>query len=181
MKKYEFTGETINHNGKILKRIKRLSDGLIGGWIEKESNLSHKGNCFVFDNAKVFNNAQVFENAQVFSNVQVYENALVFGNAQVFNKAQVFNNAQVYGDAKVFNNALVYGHSELTKGMRASKKVKNILGFTYNITISDDYIKIGCQVKSKKAWLKVTKKQAVNMGLLEGEYKQCYILIKTLQ
>ena len=36
-KKYEFTGETKTlGNGTILQRIRRLSDGVFGGWIEKE-------------------------------------------------------------------------------------------------------------------------------------------------
>jgi hypothetical protein len=38
-KKYEFTGETLNFNGIILKRIRRISDKLIGGWIQSEDNL----------------------------------------------------------------------------------------------------------------------------------------------
>ena len=51
MPKYEFTGETktIDFCGRFitLKRIRRIKDGFIGGWIEKEENLSHKGICFV--------------------------------------------------------------------------------------------------------------------------------------
>lgn len=31
--KYEFTDETMNYEGCILYRIKRLSDGKLGGWI----------------------------------------------------------------------------------------------------------------------------------------------------
>ena len=42
-KKYEFTGETKEYGGVSLKRIRRLSDKLLGGWIEKESNLSQDG------------------------------------------------------------------------------------------------------------------------------------------
>ena len=38
-KKYEFTGETKEVFGRTLHRIKRLSDGLVGGWIESEDNL----------------------------------------------------------------------------------------------------------------------------------------------
>lgn len=38
MRKYEFIGEEIIINGRILKRIRRLNNGLIGGWIENESN-----------------------------------------------------------------------------------------------------------------------------------------------
>lgn len=32
--KYEFTGETKNFNGVTVIRIRRISDGQIGGWIE---------------------------------------------------------------------------------------------------------------------------------------------------
>lgn len=57
MKKYEFTGETKIRCGITLHRIRALKDfgvvcaGDIGGWIEKESNLSHEGNCWVYGEA----------------------------------------------------------------------------------------------------------------------------------
>ena len=64
MKKYEFTGETkILNNGVILHRIKALvkivfdsvtiNVGDLGGWIEKEGNLSHEGDAWVYDDAQV--------------------------------------------------------------------------------------------------------------------------------
>lgn len=34
--KYEFTDNTINYDGHLLHRIRRLSDGKIGGWLEKK-------------------------------------------------------------------------------------------------------------------------------------------------
>jgi len=52
-KKYEFTGETINHDNRILRRVRRISDGLIGGFIESEDNLSHKDNAWVSGDAQV--------------------------------------------------------------------------------------------------------------------------------
>ena len=48
-KKYELTDETIDVDGHILHRIKAIRDfdnvkvGELGGYIEKESNLSHNG------------------------------------------------------------------------------------------------------------------------------------------
>ena len=65
MKKYEFTGETINFMGRTLHRIKACRDfgsakaGDIGGFIEKEENLSHCGNAWVFEDAKVFEDALI--------------------------------------------------------------------------------------------------------------------------
>ena len=71
MRKYEFTGETKNYLGVTLHRIKSLIDfgnvksGEIGGWIEKEENLSHYGNAWVSGDARVYGNALVYGNAQV--------------------------------------------------------------------------------------------------------------------
>lgn len=59
MKKYEFTGETKIVAGVTLKRIRALIGfgdvvkGEVGGFIEDEKNLSHNGNAWVADNARV--------------------------------------------------------------------------------------------------------------------------------
>ena len=58
-KKYELTDNTIEYDGKTLYQIKALKNfgnvktGYLGGYVEKEENLSHEGNCWVDDNAKV--------------------------------------------------------------------------------------------------------------------------------
>ena len=88
-KKYVLTNETIKINDKTLYRIKAIKDfdnvkaGDLGGFIEKEENLSGYGNAWVYDNAKVFGNAWVCGNAEV------YDNAEVFGNAEVCGVAEV--------------------------------------------------------------------------------------------
>jgi len=118
--KYEFTGQTIVSFGITLKQIRRKSDGLIGGYIESEKNLSFDGDSWVSGKAQVSGNAQVYGNAQVsgnalvFGNAQVYGDALVFGNALVYGNALVFGNALVYGDALVFGNAQVYGDAQVS-------------------------------------------------------------------
>ncbi|MDD9329500.1 MAG: hypothetical protein PV353_03615, partial [Bartonella sp.] len=126
-KKYELTDETIEVNGKTLHRIRALRDfrniekGYLGGFIKKEDNLSHEGDCWVWheakvsDNAKVFGNAQIFENAKIANNARVYDNAKVCGNACVEYDAQIFGNTQIYGNAQiyglVYGNARVYGNT----------------------------------------------------------------------
>ena len=90
MKKYELTEETVTVYGKTLYRIRAVRDfgsvktGEFGGYIEKEENLSH------FDNAWVFDNARVYDNAWVFGNAKVYGDAWVSGNAEVFNTRHFF-------------------------------------------------------------------------------------------
>ena len=122
--KYEFTGETMNHEGRLLHEIRRLYDRRIGGWIEKEENLSQEGNCWVYSRAIVYDNAYVYGNAEVCSEAKVYDdakvygdakvsNAEVYGHAQVYDKAYVFGNAQVYGCAEVYGNAEVYSNVKI--------------------------------------------------------------------
>ena len=107
--KYEFTGETMNHFGHTLHRIKALASfgdvkkGDIGGWIEAEKNLSESGDAWVSDDARVYGDAQVSGNAWVFDDAQVS------GDAWVSDNAQVSGNARVYGHARVFGDALIYG------------------------------------------------------------------------
>ena len=74
-KKYELLkNDTITApNGKTLYRIKSLINfgvvvaGSLGGYIEKEDNLAHSGNAWVYGNARVYGNAWVSDNARVCS------------------------------------------------------------------------------------------------------------------
>ena len=94
MKKYEFTGETkrveLWNRTATLHRIKATVEfgfvkvGELGGWIEKEENLSHEGKAWVCGDAKVCGNAKVWGNAKVCGDAEVWGNANVCGNAEVF-------------------------------------------------------------------------------------------------
>ena len=82
MKKFELTAEFVtNVFGKKLFRIKALvafgdvEKGELGGFIEKEDNLSHSGNAWVSGDACVYGNACVSGDARVYGNAQVFGNA----------------------------------------------------------------------------------------------------------
>lgn len=122
-KKYELTDETVFVDGHNLYRIRALKDfadvkaGDLGGFVESELALSHEGNCWVYEDAKVFEgaegalvwgNAQVYGDAKISDSARIYENAKVGGYAEVYGKAKVYGNAQVEGFAAVFGNAQVY-------------------------------------------------------------------------
>ena len=88
MKKFELTAEFItNVFGKKLFRIKALvafgnvKKGELGGFIEKEDNLSHSGNAWVSGDARVSGDAQVSGNARVYDNAHVSGDAWVYDNA----------------------------------------------------------------------------------------------------
>ena len=104
------------------------------------------------------------------NNLSQFGDAWVSGNACVFGDARVFGNACVFGDARVSGDAWV-------------KKINqciNILNLQFPITLTPQNIQIGCHLKTHKEWLKVTKKEAVKMGLKSKNYLLFKNLIKLL-
>ena len=90
--KYKLTKKTKEWCGITLYKIQATASfgsvdkGELGGWIEKEANLSQEGN------------------------------AWVSGNAWVYGDARVYGNAWVYGDARVSGDAWVSGELKLSTG-----------------------------------------------------------------
>ena len=64
MKKFELTREFITFLGRKLFRIKALVEfgdvkaGELGGYVEKEENINHEGNAWVYGNARVYGDAR---------------------------------------------------------------------------------------------------------------------------
>lgn len=114
-KKYEFTGETTTDiaEGATLHRIRAvrtfgdIKAGDLGGWVESEKNLSHEGNCWVYDESAIFGSASVLGNAKVNNESMIYDSACVDSGA-VINNSEVFGSAQVSGFAQVARGSLVY-------------------------------------------------------------------------
>ena len=97
-KKFELTGNfVINAFGiklfqiKCTKSFKYANEGDLGGYVEKEDNLSQYGDAWVSGDAQVSGDARVY------------------GDAQVSGDARVSGNAQVYGDARVENDHMHCG------------------------------------------------------------------------
>lgn len=121
MEKYKFTGETKTiylpfgtvtlHRIKAVVEFRLVKVGDLGGWIEKEENLSHEENAWVYGNAKVYGDAWVCGNAKVYGDAKVCGNAEVYGDAKVYGDAEVCGNAWICGSAKVFStdHVLVIG------------------------------------------------------------------------
>ena len=157
IKKYEFTEETLEHNGHILHRIKSLRDfgnikaGQLGGWIEKEENLSHEDTCWAYQNAKVYDNAVVKDNAKVFGEAMVFGyaniggNAMVFGEAMVFGYANIGGNAMVCGGADVCGDAMIVGGAVIreTKDYAVFKNTWSS-GRFFTWTRSNNMWRVGC-------------------------------------
>ena len=116
-KKYELTEETITlFKEYMLYSIKALRDfggikaGDLGGYIEKESNLSHNGDAWLYEDAMVYGDAHVCGDVTVHGNAHVCDNAEVDEIAQVCGEAMVYGNALVFGNAEVYGNAAIDGN-----------------------------------------------------------------------
>ena len=120
-KKYELTDNFIRLDDKTtLYRIRALKDfnnikeGTIGGFVESEDNLSQEGDCWVYDNAKVYGNAKISNDARVEDESCVFGNAEVFGDAVVSNMAKVYENAKVYKSAWIQDASKAHGDAEIS-------------------------------------------------------------------
>lgn len=117
------------HRIRALKDFGDVKEGDIGGFIEKEANLSQCGTCWVYDDAMVFgdayvnvdarikNYAVVMDKARVSDTADIEENATISGNAVVEAYATVHESARVRDHAVVRGEATVHGYA--TVGGRA--------------------------------------------------------------
>lgn len=89
MKKYSFTGELLTlKDGTILHRIKAEIDiprygviaGDLGGWIEKEENLSQDGDAWVASDSMAYGNKYVCGRTFVVDNedLEIYDDDELF-------------------------------------------------------------------------------------------------------
>ena len=119
--KYELLKNNfIEYKGRKLYRIKALKSfsdikcGDIGGYVENGKNLSQNGNCWIYNNAKVYDDGRVFDNviikndAEVFDNASVLDNAIIQDNAICFNNSVIYRNAVCGIDTKVCGHGLIY-------------------------------------------------------------------------
>ena len=142
MKKYELTDETKVFAGVTVHRIRALIDipryrvnaGDLGGFIEKESNLSHDGECWIG------NNACAYDNACIYGDTQISDNAIVSGEACIYGDACVSGEACIYGDACVSGEALITQGKYHTSAM-------HITVLPYGVTaIYPNHVQIGCKL-----------------------------------
>lgn len=121
MKKYKLLDtDTKMFLGRTLFRIQALTsfgnveEGDLGGYIEREENLAHEGNAWIYDDAYVCGNAYVYDNARVCDNARICDNARVCGDACVFHNAWIYDNARISGNAWVCDNAQVCGDARVS-------------------------------------------------------------------
>ncbi|OTO02264.1 hypothetical protein [Enterococcus sp. 5B3_DIV0040] len=118
-KKYELTNETIEVKGRLLRRIRAVrafgtvEAGALGGFVEGEKNLSQEGSCWLYDEAKVYEDACVLHDARIYDQAHVYGQAMVAEQVQIHDDARIYDQARVSGQAHVFGDAQVYSYARV--------------------------------------------------------------------
>lgn len=100
-----------------LKRIKRLSDGKLGGYIQYEYNLSQDDDSWVGDNACVFGNSRIYDGAIVGGYTEVTGNSHIFGkNTKILDECLVSNSSVsgviLNGNCRIYNSEIYSDKSE---------------------------------------------------------------------
>ncbi|BBL53018.1 hypothetical protein MF1_02760 [Bartonella quintana] len=67
---------------KALKDFSEIKADNLGDFIEKERNLSHEDNCWVYDHTRIYENSKVYNDSKVCC--QAYGNVVAFGTAFIF-------------------------------------------------------------------------------------------------
>jgi UDP-3-O-[3-hydroxymyristoyl] glucosamine N-acyltransferase len=93
-----------------------VKSGDIGGWIESEDNLSHKGHAWVADESKVYGLGKVYEDGHAMDNAEIY------GVASISGTAIVCDNAKIHGAVKVYGSAIIGDNHDLKENLHIIKK-----------------------------------------------------------
>ena len=102
-------------NGLTLSRIVAKRDfadvhkGDIGGYIMNTKNLSHEGDCWIYDDACVYGGASVIENATVQNSASVDEHAMISGQAAILDSSVVRGNAVISDQVILTGNSRIQG------------------------------------------------------------------------
>lgn len=95
-KKYRLLPEASKsglHRIQAVKDFSNIKKGDLGGWVDSEDNLSHKGNCWIYGNAQVKLGVRISENAMV------CDNAILSGyGVSVKGNAVISDIAMITGD-----------------------------------------------------------------------------------
>ncbi len=120
-KKYELVEDDFIELSEVeLFRIRALVNfgnvkaGELGGYIEKEANLSQLGKAWVSGDAQVYDDARVSGNARISGHANISDRAKISGDARVTRNAWVTDDARVFGNAHVSGNAQISGEARVS-------------------------------------------------------------------
>ncbi len=120
-KKYKLReDDTIVREGRTLYRIEALrnvgfdvQEGDVGGYVEKEANLSQEGSCWLYQEACAYEDAHVEEKAMLYGRSTVRGKARLSGEAHLLDRAIVEGEAIVGSSVRLLGHVVVGGRAEV--------------------------------------------------------------------
>ena len=137
-KKYQLLeDDTIVRDGRTLYRIQALRDvrfrvekDAVGGYVEKEANLSQEGPCWLFDEACAYDDARVEGTAALYDEATLRGKAKLIEGASLWGKAILQGEAQV-GGVSSLDEQVVVGGKAILKGRVSLYKDVHVGGNAY--------------------------------------------------
>lgn len=141
-KKYEILkNEKIDGEDHNLYRIKALKDmslskvkkGDIGGFIESESNLSHEGECWIYDDSQVFGKSEIKDNVRIKDRSKI-KDSIIIGSSLIIaaqldkckiEDSMIGRTCYAYG-SKIKKSRLLFGIIIYTSKIKNSEIGKNV-------------------------------------------------------
>lgn len=119
-KKYEILRNfNVNINGRDVYKIRALRDvgtvpaGTLGGYVESEANLSHKGDCWIANSAIACGDSRVSGNARLLDEAKLFDQAAIRDEATVAGQAELHDFASAEGQATVSDRTMMRDHSKV--------------------------------------------------------------------
>lgn len=190
-----------------LYRIIHAKTGERGGLVSSGTNLSHEGDCWIGENARVTGMARVRDNARVRGHARVSGKAIFSGHAAIFEQACVSGSILVSDKAEISGQAILTGHvfvggdarihgTARVNGVRNSIRISGdsrltsgywcktppqYSGTRYHVSQSGPrLITIGCQTHSFRKWLKNGRAFAKSFNFSDREWREYSAIVRLI-
>lgn len=106
-KKFELV-DASNYGYGGAYRIRALRDfgdvqkGMLGGYVEEESCLSHEGDCWIYGNSFVGKNCRIKDHSKVYENTRITGEVVVSGNSVIGDRCYIMSRVDIH-DSKIIN------------------------------------------------------------------------------
>ncbi len=99
---------------EAIRSFSNVPRGTLGGYIQAEKNLSHEGNCWIYNDAKAMDNSKVMKNGKMYNLSCIKDNARLLGNSKMYNNSIMKDFAVIKGEVYLYDNTKVSNNAKLS-------------------------------------------------------------------
>ena len=154
-------GDTEVYRIQALKDFGDIKKDELGGYVEDYKNLSHSGNCWIYDKSVVYRNGQILNNATVRENSTIND-ALIMDDVRISRYTYVSGDIILSGNAEIRISPLFFwgiGYDANTNGWME--------------------VRIACECHKIRYWEKNYKEIAKRYSISKGDVKIYLSILET--